>query len=169
MKLPLSSLEGVSPWLAFQVDASQYALPIDSIVEIGESNQAACVPGLSRDCAAVINWHGDVLPIVSCRRLMAEDQSPESVEVPSHGGVDPRWNLGPVLVISGQGSDFSQLGLSVDHVIGLLDPPGGSERERSILISESESPWHQITPLSLDGLLIKATEIVDRAVDEFVD
>ena len=165
MKLPLSSIEEMSAWLAFQVDASQYALPIDSILEIGESNQAACVPGLSRGCAAVINWHGDVLPIVSCRRLMAEDHSSESVEVTSHSGVDQGWNLGPILVISGQGSDSPQLGLSVDHVIGLLDPPGGSERERSILISESRSPWHQITPLALDGLLIKATEIVDWAVD----
>ena len=165
MKLSVSSLEPASSWLAFQVDASQYALPIDSIVEIGESAEAACVPGVSKDCAAVMNWHGDVLPIVSCRRLMAEDRSPGSVEVPSRGGVDQRWSLGPVLVISRPASDSPQLGLSVDHVTGLLDSPSGSECERSVLISQVESRWDQITPLSVDGLLIKSVEIVNGAVD----
>ncbi len=100
----------------FEVGGGAYALPIADVLEVTEWSQLAAIPTLPAAVAGVINHHGDALPIVARDALLEEaatDTRPEHV-----------------LVLGVSGGQSGRLGVPVDRVLGLVDVPAGTARER---------------------------------------
>jgi len=66
--------------LSFEVESTIYALPITAVLEVAESNRATVVPGLAREVAAAMNWHGEVLPLLASPLLLKEPLKEPSKE-----------------------------------------------------------------------------------------
>lgn len=97
--------------LTFEVGGSLYALPIACVVEVAEASTLACIPTLPPDLAAVVNYHGDALPVL--RREALLDLDVADLPEPSH-----------VLVLATRAGGGASLGLCADRIEGLVDGTG---------------------------------------------
>ena len=153
-------IQGEGQWLAFEMGAAQYALPIESILEIeGPGREARCVPGLPMDWVAVMNWHGSALPLVAGPLLLGSESERDAAEGGELPEMATRWSEAHILVISEPEGEMPRLGLPVDRVLGLLEgPPGVAGRDPA----EDERP---AGPLGLcpNELWNRATRLVERA------
>ena len=125
--------------LTFEVARAVYGLPISVVLEVAEADRATCVPGLPADLVAVMNWHGDALPLVSSEHLLAgiseESAQEDSVSVDSTLASEDVADVGDeailkeqVLVVSDGGDESAALGMPVDRVIGLVNGTSRSSR-----------------------------------------
>jgi len=108
--------------LAFEVASTVFALPIAAVLEVAEVDRATCVPGVPTDVAAVMNWHGDPLPLVASSLLVAPDGDAGGDARGTGGAPDGGGLLREqVLVLSDRGDESARLGMPVDRVVGLIE------------------------------------------------
>lgn len=91
-----------SSLVVVRLGGSRYALPMDSVAEVGRVPGITRVPGLPGWVAGVANWRGRVVAVLDLRPLLAAPA----------GGLDRRGRL---VVLS---HDTHRLGLLVDAVVG---------------------------------------------------
>jgi len=151
-------------WLAFEMDSAQYALPIESILEIeGPGGETRCVPGLPMDWVAVMNWHGSALPLVAGPLLLGSEGERGAAESGGLPEMSTRWSEAHILVIAEPEGEMPRLGLPVDRVLGLLEgPPGEGGQDPAGDPAVDEPP---AGPLGLcpNELWHRATRLVERA------
>jgi len=154
--------------LAFEVGASAYALPIESVLEVAEADRVTCVPGIMADIAGVMNWHGDPLPLMSSTLLLAvtaEESDAPPVDAGAEVGVEGILRE-QVLVLSDRADESARLGMPVDRVLGLV--PGGSRpaRTQSVVIERRPVDGRVVSVLDPQGLVARAVEVIERAVED---
>jgi chemotaxis signal transduction protein len=162
--------------LTFEVADAAYALPIDSVLEVAEADRVTCIPGLSFQLVAVMNWHGDTLPLVASRLLLLSNDDHAA-------GVDPglpEAELAPdpdaeadeeessilrdqVLVLSDRSDGSARLGMPVDRVIGLVDGGLRPGRSHSVVVERRPVDGRVISVLDPQRLVERAEEIIQRA------
>ena len=151
-------------WLAFEINRTRYALPIDSILEIEEpGREARCIPGVSMGMVAVVNWHGSALPVVASDLLVASESEWATFEAAMLPDIPTRWSEAHVLVLSERDDEMPRLGLPVDRVLGLLDTsPIDCAQDRFDQGSYGDG---EVAPRGLcpNELWNRATRLVERA------
>lgn len=127
----------------FEVAGTAYAIPIADVLEVTECGPTAAIPGLPVELAAVMNHHGDALPLVSRESLFGVT------------GAD----LGPpehVLVLASRGGEAGWLGVPVDRVVGLADAALGAPQAGG-LVAQRLSLRGRVTSV------IDARRLIERA------
>jgi chemotaxis signal transduction protein len=155
--------------LTFEVGASLYALPIESVLEVAEADRLTCVPGVSERVAGVMNWHGDPLPIVASRLLLTGGgtNDPEDLRMPGPTVGDE--GMAPilreqVLVVSDRAEEAGRLGMSVDRVVGLVEGRAGPVRSQHVVVERRPMDGRVVSVLDPHRLVARAEEIIERAV-----
>jgi chemotaxis signal transduction protein len=149
--------------LSFEVDGTAFALPIESVLEVAEVDRVTCVPGVTGDIAGVMNWHGDPLPLVASRRLLAASRG-EADE----GGEASETSLlrEQVLVISDRADESARLGMPVDRVLGLIVGGQRPGRAQGVVVERRPVDGRVVAVLDPQGLVARAEEIIECAVEE---
>jgi chemotaxis signal transduction protein len=154
---------GAGRLLAFEVARCLYALPIESVLEVAETERATCVPGLRPDMAGVMNWHGDPLPIVASDRLLdrheAAAPAADDEESPSRGVLREQ-----VLVLSDRGDEAARLGIPVDRVVGLIEGRAALGRATELVLERRSVDGRVVAVLDPRLLVARAGDIIERAV-----
>jgi hypothetical protein len=135
--------------LTFEVGRSTYALPIAGVLEVAEVGPLACVPTLRLGVAAVINHHGDALPLVDRSALL--DLEPAGLPTPQH-----------VLVIAAQ-PDGPRLGLPVDRVLGLVDGRGAGPAGPELVAERRSLEGRLLNVLHPEQLVARARQVIERS------
>ncbi len=94
--------------LTFEVAGDFFAIPIAGVLEVAEPARVTCIPTLPMSLGGVINYHGDVLPVLNCSSLF--DVNDSELGEP-----------GSILVISERVGESARLGIPIDRVLGLVD------------------------------------------------
>jgi purine-binding chemotaxis protein CheW len=91
----------------------QYALPVDSVLEVAEYGKVAPVPGAPASVLGVCNLRGNVLAVLDAAQVFAiqRTETPQRIAVVEHDGC--------------------RAGLAVDSVIGVDHLPEASEEVES--------------------------------------
>ncbi len=154
--------------LTFEVAGAAYALPIAAVLEVVEADRATCVPGLPQDLAAVMNWHGDALPLVASSPLLEgtepDGTSPVAEDVAADAG-GPSILKAQVLVVSDRSIESARLGMPVDRVLGLVDGRAKPNRSQSVVVERRPVDGRVVSVLDPRRLVARAEEIIERAVD----
>jgi len=150
--------------LAFEVASTVFALPIAAVLEVAEVDRATCVPGVPTDVAAVMNWHGDPLPLVASSLLVAPD---------GDAGGDARGTGGAlagggllreqVLVLSDRGDESARLGMPVDRVVGLIEGGAPARKATRMVVERRPVDGRVVAVLDPRLLVARAGEIIERA------
>lgn len=161
--------------LTFEVAHAVYGLPISVVLEVAEADRATCVPGLPAELVAVMNWHGDALPLVSSEHLLAgiseEYSQDDSVSVDSTLASEDVADVGDeailkaqVLVVSDGGDESAALGMPVDRVIGLVNGTSRSSRSTNVVAERRSVDGRVVHVLDPRRLVARAGELIDQAV-----
>lgn len=82
---------GPNEVVVIRLGGSRYALPLESVAEVGRPPSLTRVPGLPGWLAGVANWRGRVLAVLDLRPLLAAPAAPldrlARLVVLHHGGV----------------------------------------------------------------------------------
>jgi purine-binding chemotaxis protein CheW len=112
--------------------AEDYALPVESVLEVAEHGNVAPVPGASAEVLGVRNLRGQVIPVLDLAAVfgLADDAPFERVVVAEDGE--------------------RTAGFAVEAVLDVIDLPGSAE--------ESDSPYLAATAL-IDGTLVGVVDV----------
>jgi chemotaxis signal transduction protein len=155
--------------LSFEVGTSAFALPIECVLEVAEADRVTCVPGISAETAGVMNWHGDPLPLIASRLLLAAagDEADESGASGEASAVGAEGILREqILVLSDRGDESARLGMPVDRVLGLVAGGSHPARARSVVVERRPVDGRVVSVLDPQGLVARAVEVIERAVRE---
>lgn len=133
--------------LTFEIGTSLFAMPISGVLEVAERSDPACVPGVPRDVACVVNYRGDALPVVRRERLLALSEAPSE---PAH-----------VLVITDRPTHAARLGLEVDRVLGLVDGMGAVARGPDPVAETRPMEGRVVQIVDPARLVARAREVVE--------
>jgi len=135
------------PHVLFTLAGTDYAVPVDNVVEIGRPSAATPIPNLPDWVVGVTSARGDVVSLVDLRRFLGL----------------PRCEPGPRnRVVLARSADVIT-GLLVDRVEGIrsLTPPAsgaavsvGHDRVRPYIQGVSEYNGRRVVFLNLDRLLL---------------
>jgi chemotaxis signal transduction protein len=155
--------------LTFEVGVSVYALPIEAVLEVTEADRATCVPGVAEEVAAVMNWHGDPLPIIASRLLLAGadedlDSDSASASLPAADEGERTILREQVLIVSDRSEEAGRLGMPVDRVIGLVEGRPGPGRSQHVVVERRPVDGRVVSVLDPHRLVARAEEIIERAV-----
>lgn len=67
-------------WVSFSLAGEKYAHPVNSIKEVLNFQEPSPVPGAPYDVDGILNIRGEVLTVISARKLMALPENPELEE-----------------------------------------------------------------------------------------
>ena len=151
--------------LSFEVAESVFALPIESVLEVAEADRVTCVPGVRLTVAGVMNWHGDPLPLVSSRMLLAEAGSEAEPELDDDEVGERSILREQVLVISDRKDESPRLGMPVDRVLGLVSGGNRPGPSQSVVVERRPVDGRVVSVLDPQGLVARAEEIIERAVE----
>ncbi len=78
-----TSLAGPEPgkYLVIQMEDRFLAMDIDNIVEIIRMVQVNCLPESSRDMAGVVNYRGEIIPVINLWSLLGQETPSISMEM----------------------------------------------------------------------------------------
>jgi chemotaxis signal transduction protein len=170
-----SHAAGVDRLLTFEVAAVVYGLPISVVLEVTEADRATCVPGLPTELVAVMNWHGDALPLVNSEQLLAgvneesPDEDSEVVDSVSASADIADVEEGAILkeqilVVSDGGDESAALGMPVDRVIGLVNGTSRSSRSTNVVAERRSVDGRVVHVLDPRRLVARAEELIERVV-----
>ncbi len=173
--------------LSFEVANTVYALPITAVLEVVESNRASAVPGLARELAAAMNWHGEALPLLASPLLLegalegaleeelegAQEEGSE--ESPEEGAeeepVAPPARSGAaaiardhVLVVTGRSDEAPSLGMPVDRVLGLVEGAVTPDPAVGMVVERRPVDGRVVNILDPQRLVARAAGLIERAV-----
>ena len=155
---------GADRLLAFEVESSLFALPIEAVLEVAEADRATCVPGVRPDVAGVMNWHGDPLPLVSTALLLAGEEEAAPAGAPAAGAAPARGVLREqVLILSDRGDEAARLGMPVDRVVGLIVGEAPVRRAPGLVAERRPVAGRVVAVLCPERLVARAGEIIARA------
>ena len=137
--------------LSFEVGDSIYALPIACVVEVSEVEPLACIPTLPADTAAVMNHHGDALPVL--RRSVLLDVDEAELAEPTH-----------VLVLSARPTGGARLGMEVDRIVGLVDGAAAAARGEGPIAERRSIGDRVVFVLDPQRLAARAKEVIERSL-----
>jgi chemotaxis signal transduction protein len=142
--------------LTFEVGGSMYAIPIAGVLEVIEAGAVTCIPTLSKRCAAVMNWHGDALPLVAPGLLFDGHES--------DSGLSAEGDLlhGQVLVVSPGGDGNARLGIPIDRVLGVVDGALPTSRSKSLVVERRPIDGRVVSVLDPRLLVVRASEVIER-------
>jgi len=150
--------------LAFEVASTVFALPIAAVLEVAEVDRATCVPGVPTDVAAVMNWHGDPLPLVASSLLVAPDGDAGGDARGTGGAPDGGGLLREqVLVLSDRGDESARLGMPVDRVVGLIEGGAPARKATRMVVERRPVDGRVVAVLDPRLLVARAGEIIERA------
>jgi chemotaxis signal transduction protein len=139
--------------LSFEVCGHVYALPIDGVLEVAETGSLCGVPTLARTDCAVMNWHGDALPLVSPRLIFADAEADVSEPLAREH----------VLVISDRGDEVPRLGIPIDAVLGIVVGSVSPSRVVGDMVVERRPvDGRVVSVLDSRRLLARAQEVIER-------
>lgn len=141
--------------LAFEIREGVYALPITSVLEVAEAERVCCIPSVARSEGAVINWHGDALPVVAPDRLLGTEEAEPA-------GADP-FAREHVLVVSDVSGSSARLGLPIDRVLGLLDSKPIVTRGRALVLERRPVDGRVVSVLDPGALTLRAIELIEQS------
>lgn len=137
--------------VTFEVAGSVYALPIADVLEVAEVGRPCAVPSLPIHLAAVMNHHGDALPVVAPTVLF--ELSGAEIPQPRH-----------LLVLAGSAPDASaSLALPVDRICGLVAGSAGTAREASGIVERRPIGGRVVSILDTKRLLARAAAAIEQA------
>lgn len=137
--------------LEFEVGGERYALPITAVAEVTELERIAAVPTLPLEVGGVTNHHGDALPVLRRGALFEVEEG--RLPQPQH-----------LLVLSGSREGAPGLGLPVDRVVGLAEPPESRARRQGPLAEVRPPEGRDVTVLEPARLLGRAASVIRNAV-----
>jgi hypothetical protein len=146
--------------LAFEVDGALYGLPAAEVREVSEVGPIAFVPTLSRRFGGVMNWHGDALPVVTPRALLAEEDEAEASVRDAPGSVLPER----VLVLSEPGERSPRLGIAVDRVVGLAEGMPLPAAAGALVVDRSSFEGRPLLVLDPRRVVARVAEIIEQSV-----
>ena len=137
--------------LTFEVAGAVHAIPIACVVEVCEPAPLACIPTLSPATAAVMNHHGDALPVLNPASILEVDETrlPEPTQV---------------LVICAQPTGGACLGLPVDRIVGIVDGAGLASRGRGPVTERRPIDGRVACVLDPARLLGRAEEVIETSL-----
>jgi len=127
--------------LAFEVAGQRYALPVDHVLQIIEMVIVTPLPKAPDIVVGVVDYHGQIIPIVDTRRRFQGTYQPYRLHTP---------------IIIGR-LDGRVAGLVVDSVIGVVDlRPGQVKGPTQIFTTEMAPQIQYISGVARvdDGLLL---------------
>jgi len=139
------------------------------VLEVAEMDSATCVPGLPLAIACVANWHGDTLPLVATRLLLAEGAGPaESAQVRPAAADEQGTSIlrEQVLVVSDRADEPARLGMPVDRVIGLVDGGQRPPRGHGLVVERRPVEGRVVSVLDPRRLVSRAEQIIEGTVAE---
>ena len=142
--------------LTFEVAGAAYGLPISVVLEVAETDRATCVPGLPTSLAAVMNWHGDALPLVASDQLLAGEG--EGAEEAS----EDTLLKAQVLVVSDRADQPARLGMPVDRVMGLVSGEAAQSRTSSVVAERRSLEGRVVNVLDPRRLVARAEELIEQ-------
>lgn len=149
--------------LTFEVLGSVYALPIHAILEVAEAKTLGGVPTLPRSHAAVMNWHGDALPVVAAR-LLVERASEEGAGDGDAADALASDAVEQVLVLSSRGGESASFGLPIDSVLGLVSGSarGSVAAPGQVVVERRQIEGRVVSVLDPRRLAARAQEVIER-------
>jgi chemotaxis signal transduction protein len=150
--------------LTFVFDDVRYALPIAWVVEVAEKDRVTSVPSMALPVGGVMNWHGEALPLVATELLLGRDRD-EAGATPFGAATTVAYSQEQVLVIAEKPGSSACLGMPVDHVIGLVDGGGDTNRHPSAGLVVERRPIdgrivHVLDPATL---VARGGEVIESA------
>lgn len=142
-------------WLTFEVRGTVYALPIAGVLEVVELGTATGVPSLPRDRAAVVNWHGDALPVLAAESLLDESTAVEGAQA---------LDAPQILVIENPNNAAARFGLPVDSVLGLVDRAPLRGRSGRVVTERSSIGGRVVGMIDPRQLVVRAGEMVEGMI-----
>lgn len=100
-----------------QVAGEQYALPVETVLEVAERGEITPVPGAPPDVIGVRNIHGQVIPVIDMAGRLGLDRDTEA----------------PLIVVAQDGG--RQAALAVDEVLAVGEIPEASNETESDLLA----------------------------------
>ena len=143
--------------LTFEVLGTVYALPILEVLEVTETGPTTCVPTLERSCGRVMNWPGEVLPVVSPMLLLLPDGE---ATMPDKSDLEREH----VLVISDRPDGDARLGLPIDRVLGLVDGEAARGAKGELVVERRPVDGRVVSILDPRRLVARGADVSKRAV-----
>lgn len=133
--------ETASSALAFETAGQRYALPVENVVQIIEMVTITPLPAAPHIVVGVINFHGQVIPVVDMRRRLQAPPQPYSLRTP---------------IVVGE-LHGHKVGLVVDAVSGVLQlNPAQIDTPSRIFTREMVLKTNHLTGIARtdDGMLL---------------
>ena len=162
---PASTIsDGSDRLLTFVFDDVRYALPIAWVVEVAEKDRVTSVPSLPLPVGAVMNWHGEALPLVATELLLGRDRD-EAGATPFGAATTVAYAQEQVLVLSERPGNPARLGMPVDHVVGLVDGEAGgaSHPGESLVVERRPLDGRIVHILDPATLVARGSEVIEGA------
>jgi chemotaxis signal transduction protein len=142
--------------LTFEVAGTVYGIPISEVLEVVESGNVTCVPSLPKSHGGVMNWHGEVLPVVTPALLLDCEEA---------GAAEDAASDAQYLVVSDRSDETARLALPIDRVIGLAD--GGASRLQGPNVVAERRPvdGRVVSVINPRRLVERAGKVIENAAD----
>jgi chemotaxis signal transduction protein len=160
----LISADSEDRLLTFEFEDVRYALPIAWVLEVAEKGRVTSVPSLALPMGAVMNRHGEALPLIATELLLGRDRD-EAGATPFGAATTVGYAQEQVLVVASNPGRSACLGMPVDRVIGLVD--GGDDSNRrsgeGLVVERRPIDGRIIHVLDPGVLVARGGEVVESA------
>jgi chemotaxis signal transduction protein len=159
--IPVDSMDRL---LTFEFEDVRYALPIAWVLEVAEKDRVTSVPSLALPMGAVMNWHGEALPLIATELLLGRDRD-EVGATPFGAATTVGYAQEQVLVIASNPGRPACLGMPVDRVIGLVNGGGDLIRPsgEGVVVERRPIDGRIIHVLDPAVLVARGGEVVESA------
>ena len=142
--------------LSFETAGELFALPISEILEVSDSTPIASIPTLDRSRGGVMSHRGEALPVVSLAVLLGSAVSFDELDRPG-SELEGRH-----LLVLCQGHDAARkLGLPVDSIEGLVNPPEDSEKCGGMVKERFCLDGREVVVIDPRQLMARATSVIE--------
>ncbi len=136
--------------LVFELGGGAWALPLRDVREVADPGELRAVPTVPRSVASVTNHRGEPLVVMALAALLG---------VPAR----PSGAGRQLLVIGGDGDEPGRLGLLVDRVLGLAEPPAASAGADGVVRARGAYEGRMLQLLDAARVMARCEEIVTEA------
>jgi chemotaxis signal transduction protein len=141
------------PWLRFEMNGRDFALPIECVAEVLDSRRPRLIPCVGIEVAGIVNFRGEPLPAVDGGALILDT----SVSGHRHMVVldDGTWRVAMLV------SRVVRIERRMAHAVPMDEPPEGPALAQWVLVS-----GQQLGLLDPPELMERARELLTRQPDQ---